>query len=156
MKKFALVILALVIFVQAAFAVTYRNDGSSTVILKNKSGDQVTLAPGATLETYYFNDNASLTKTADTPYWNQAIDRDTVTATAGGANVSIDPDTAYVLIFKITGTITVYIQSDQNTPAVLKDWTADDPIIQIPVKGRCDNIEIEGTGTCEVVQYPEQ
>jgi hypothetical protein len=151
-----LIILAVALVAMDAGAVTYRNDGSGSVILKNMQGNPVILAPGNTLETYYFSDDANLTKTADTPYWNQWIDSDTVTATAEGANVSIDPATVYFTIFKITGTITVYIQSDQNSPAVLENWTSDDPIIQIPIKGRCNNIEIEGTGTCVVVQYLEQ
>jgi hypothetical protein len=158
MKKFKVILMIVlaVIMVTSAFAVTYQNNSSSNVILRNKQGNSVVLAPGKTIETYYYSSDTNLTKTADTPFWNRVIGRETITATAGGVDASIDPDTDIVMIFQISSTISVYIQSDTNTPPALLDWTIVNPIIQIPVRGRCDNLVIKGSGTCEVVQYRDE
>jgi hypothetical protein len=132
---------------------TYKNNGSSNVILKNKQGNQVILSPGETLETYYFNNNSDLVKIADTPFWNRVVAKTNITLSSTAQDVAIDLTADYVAIFQISDTVTAYIQSESNTPAELTDWSSDDPIILIPAKGRFNKLVVKGVGTCVICQY---
>lgn len=147
-------VLVMIVFASTpAIGVTYRNDGTSIVMVKNKRGKQVVLPPGKTIRTYYYSKDKNLTKISDEPYWKYVKDRKMVVATPEGTPVGIDTESNYFMIFKIQTSVTVYIQAKENTPPILKNWTEDDPMMQIPIKGRCDKIVIVGNGSCEVVQF---
>lgn len=155
LKRLILTLTMIMVFVSFAEAVTYTNNTSNIIYLKDSSGTMTPLQPGSSIQTIYYSDHAGLIETSELPYWNWASGTSTVTVTAAGTDVAISATTEYVIISQITGTITVFLQDDDNTPAILTNWTEDEPVLVIPVKGRCDNLEIEGSGTCEVTQYTE-
>lgn len=150
---FATIVLSLIMLVTEAFAVTYRNDGSGSVIMRDKYENQVVLYPGQTIETYYYNTSPGLTKTSDAPYYNRVMASTAVTLSVTPTEVAVNLQTNWILVLKITGTVNAYAQSTSNTPAELANWTEDDPIIQIPANGKFDKLALTGSGTCVVMQY---
>ncbi|MBU1193955.1 MAG: hypothetical protein KKE62_02020 [Proteobacteria bacterium] len=141
-----------------AHAVTYRNDGSSSVTIRNKHGNIQIVYPNETIETYYYVDltqaqYTDLTKVSDTPYAKFALATDAVTATTEGVDVAIDLDADFLMITLVTGTIDVYAQSDANTPPIFTGVSSDVDNTNLPLHGMFDNIVIKGTGTCQITQY---
>lgn len=138
-----------------AQAVTLINNTASTqkYTLHGKSLGP-SFAPSESRAVMYYSDNANLTVDSDSPYYNRLNSITEVTGiSATATDVTISLDTDYVIIFHITSTIDVFIQDEANTPAELQDWTSTDAVIEIPAKGKFNNIAIIGTGSCSVYQY---
>lgn len=160
MKKLSTILLIFILVMSATniFAVTYRNDGTSNVILRDKSDNPVILAPEGTLETYYYVDltkpaYSDITKVTDLPYSKFSLANNSVVATTSGVDVPIHLDANFGVITLITGTIDVYFQHVDNTPPVFSGLTGDMEITKFPLDGTCDNLVITGTGTCQINQY---
>lgn len=146
----ALVIMLLIILAGLAQAVTYRNDGTGPVILKDKNGKQTVLQPGNTIETYYYSNDSNLTKTSDEPYVNPALQRDDV---SGGSSASMNLNANFVILRIISGTVSVYAQTTSNTPPIVDGWGDDDTRIQFPYDGTYDTLVVTGPGTVRIEQY---
>ena len=129
---------------------TFQNNTDSAIKVTDISGKAYMLPPTASFVTHSYNVDSALTKISDEPMWNRIAKRTTATA---GETISVSPSSEWLLIEKISDSISVYIQSTDNTPPEYANRTSDDGIIQIPIKGRCDQIVITGTGTCDVVEY---
>ena len=135
---------------------TYRNDGPEEITVEETDGRvefNKTLKPGEQAETWRYYDNPDLTKLSDSPMYNRVVGRQTVTLSATPQDVPISLNADWVLIYAITGAVTAYRQSADNTPAEYAAHTDDDPKIQIPAKATFDKLVVSGSGTCEVVQY---
>jgi len=132
---------------------TYTNNTTSDLIILGKNGESYPVAAGASIAVPFYTLDTRFTKTAETPYYNRVKAITTVTLTGVAQNVAISLDTNYFIVAKITGTVTVFIQAEANTPAELLTWTVEDPIVQIPAKGRFNNIAVLGSGTCNIIQY---
>jgi hypothetical protein len=139
---------------------TYINNGTTSYSVRNTDGDMVTVKHGETVATYDVPDTG-LTKTLDTPYYNPIVALHEVTAsTAEDKTVTLSAQSAFkrLRIQKIaTATISVYFTSKSNTPAVLKSWTATDPIVDIVVDHTVATLVIEfsAAGSCQVVELRE-
>lgn len=136
---------------------TYKNETNEGKWVKSMTGVTVALEPGETIETYFFHDHDALglTLVSDAPYYNRVAARHVVEASAEGVAVPVSLGTARVLVERITGTISVYRQSQDNTPPELADRTADDLIAIIPAGGLYNQLVVVGTGTCDIVEYAE-
>lgn len=149
-----LLVLFLLIFVTDGYSVTYRNDGAENIGVEDINGTNIDVSPGGTVQTYTYLSIPNFTKTSDEPYWNGVVSVAALTSlSTTPQNVIVDPETDYFIVVQITGTVDVYIQAVANTPAVLKDWTEDNPVMAIPARNRFDNLAITGSGNCVVYQY---
>ena len=134
---------------------TYRNDGTESFKIKKTTGVEVIIAPGQTVETYAPTPSF-FTRINDLPYWNRIVDRQQITLSSTPQTISISAETKFVLFLQITATLTVYTQSQTNTPPEYRDHTFNDPIIRIPANGRFDQVVVTGAGTCEMIEYRSQ
>ena len=132
---------------------TYQNDTATVQNLKGPRSSGIQVAAGATVEVMFYTDDANFSLTDVEPYVNRVLNRQEITLTGTAQDVTILLNTDYVIVFKITDSVTVYSQAEANTPPELNEWTAEDPVIQIPAKGRFNNLAMLGSGTCEVVEY---
>ena len=133
----------------------YRNDSNQQHAMETWAGHLKIVNPGDTIETKKYYSISGVTKISDSPCYNRVVARHSVEASAGGVAVPISLSTARVLVERITGTISVYRQTIANVPAELADRTAYDLIAIIPADGLYDQLVVEGTGTCDVVEYAE-
>ena len=132
---------------------TFINNKSYNIKAVDISGNNIIVAPTESFTTFSYDVDANFTKTSDTPMWNRVKNRQTITATGVGAIVAISVKTQEILIEKISDSISVFIQEKTNTPAWFDSRIFDDLYIFLPVKGRCDQLVITGTGTCDIVEY---
>ena len=132
---------------------TFINNESYNIKAVDISGNNILVAPTESFTTFSYDVDANFTKTSDTPLWNNVKNRQTITATEGGATVAISLKTKKILIEKITVSVSVFIQEKTNTPAFFDSRVADDIFILIESDGKCDQLIITGSGTCDVVEY---
>lgn len=132
---------------------TYENDTATDLILRGPNGAQAHFTANETKAVAFYSDSDGFTKTLDTPYLNRIAARETVTLSATASTVTVGLHVSELAIFQITGSVSVYLQNEANTPAELDAWTANDPVILIPAAGKFTQLQLTGTGTCVVVQY---
>jgi len=132
---------------------TYTNNSSGALKIVNFLGVEEMVLPGNNVQIDHYFDNDDFTLAADTPYYNRVVNRQTVTLSGTAAEIDIGSTTDYITVLKITGEVTVYCQSTDNTPPELNEWLAEDPIIQIPAKRKFNKLALTGSGTCEVIEY---
>ena len=123
----------------------YKNDSAAERIeVLNGNNVRQTLAPGEQTETLQYYKITDLTKVSDLPYINPvaAYHDETFTSAGSSTVVLTDPFIAKVRIQKVSGSFTIYLQAEANTPPVLKDWTDGDYPVDIIIDGRCDQIVI--------------
>ena len=97
---------------------TYRNDGSSYVPVYDTTWCRQMLAPGGTIETYYFHDNQNLTKTADSPRYNPVVAACDVTSTGAEITVLGTAKAVEVINTSTSVTVSIYLGASTNTPAI--------------------------------------
>lgn len=100
---------------------TYRNDSSTTAYLvKNTAGQQVSVEPGDTIQTYQILDSIpDMTEISETPYWNPAKGTHDITSSGDDVEVTLDSATDEVEIWNDSSAeITIYLNSKSNTPGL--------------------------------------
>ncbi len=159
MCRLVLVLVSIVVtclfIVESSFALTLKN--ATNIVQKHVVDGRVISAvnPGDTLETPFYPDSGTnLTITAHTPYFNRITASTTVSAVATpGVTVVLQAETKYIGVFSITGSVSVYKQTEANIPPELTTWTSDEPSFLIPVDNRFTQVIIIGSGTCQLVEY---
>lgn len=136
---------------------TYRNDGSSNITIKDANGNEKVLEPGGITTTNKYYDLTDLTKTADTPYLNIIAAYTILTFSASETQTITlsSPNIAKIRIQKADGDFDIFLESESNTPALLKNWGSTDQPIDIAIDGLCDKIAVtsnSATGTIHVVE----
>jgi len=139
---------------------TYRNDSTTEgykLTAPGQSGEYV-LRPGQTGASVRFVSVSDLTKTSDSPYWNPCESQGTRTVSSGERTVPLSDNCKKVRVQKVAGTtVTVYLQSSDNKPPIVKDWDASDPVVDCVVDGRASQVicEFAGSGSIQVVELKE-
>ena len=132
---------------------TYTYSGTTAKTFRFLSEKLVTVEPGESFETYEYQTDSDLTKTADTPLYNPIAASTLVTLSSTAADHVLNDDTTKILIVSITGTVTAKPQVD-TAIAVLLDASSSDPAVLIPrEKKYFDRLRLSGSGTCTVMEY---
>jgi hypothetical protein len=103
---------------------TYRNDGASIQQIEGLAGQALTLAPGASGQTYRLYDRAGLTEIDPAPYWSPAL---AVSQPAGGgdlAPIAIDADCHCIEVWNNSpSTLSVRLRAAAAVAVVLPSYT---------------------------------
>jgi len=132
---------------------TYENTTSQTLQIKSPDGTAISVEAGDTITTNFYTNSTGFSKTSDEPYVNDVVSRTTVTLSETATTVAVGLNIKEVAVFKISDSVNVFLQTTSNTPAALAEWTSEDPVILLEAHGRFTQLQLTGTGTCEVVQY---
>ncbi len=135
---------------------TYRNDGNSHIHVVNTEGGNRMLGPGESVETYIYQSNPDLTKTAETPYWNPVAAVTTVSSTGVGDDqeITLNAATDTVKIWSVDPgrVVTVYLEAEANTPPVAIIRSGDMAIIKVAGRASKLVLKFSVTGSCEVFE----
>jgi len=132
---------------------TYENDQNQEMKLYGSNGQTAVFAANEEKSVNFYSNTDGFTKTSDEPYVNRVAARETVTLSETAETVTVDLNISEVVIVKISDSVNVFLQSESNTPAELSNWTSEDPVVVIPAKGNFTQLQLTGSGTCDVVQY---
>ena len=121
-------------------------------VVKNKT--LFTVEPGQEVTSQYFTTNTNLTLITETPYYNKLAAYNKITGlSATPASLDIDPAADKIVVSQITGSVTVHCQDATNTPAILTDWTSENPVMPIDSDGHFNKLIFTGSGDCSVYQF---
>ena len=133
---------------------TYRNDSTHTIrVCGFEYSGEIDIPPGEQRATPYYQHTSDLVKISDTPYYNPVMELHEVSS--GERIVPINKDTEILRIQKVSGTtVSVYLQSEDNTPALVKSWDSTDPVIDVPMKGLATQAIVcfAGEGSVQIME----
>ena len=136
----------------------YRNDSTTNYkSVTDSNGIYKRLAPGEQTATNKYYDDSDLTKISDIPYLNivDAYTIETFTAAETHDVTLSSSSIAKIRIMKADGDFDIFLQSESNTPAILKNWTDTDQPIDIIINGLCDTIAIKSNNTSGSIHIVE-
>lgn len=140
---------------------TYQNTSGSPKTVVNDNGMEITLQNNEISKTKKYMSVSGLTKTSDLPYFNPILDyKVEVFGSASSRTITVSPDAAKVRILKVSSgaNFDIFLQSESNTPAILRAMDSTDSFYDVEIRGRCDQIVLKcntSSGTIHMIVMSE-
>lgn len=124
---------------------TYRNDGASIQQIEGIAGQALTLAPGASGQTYRLYDRAGLTEIDPAPYWSPALAVSQPVGNGDLAPIAIDAGCHCIEVWNNSpATLSVRLRAAAAVAVVLPAYTTRRLYGpgRLPVSAFCDSVLI--------------